>query len=194
MKLKSRYVSMALVGGCLVALAAVMSVFAHPGRQWQGGPREPLGFLKRAISEAGAPALTAEQENQLTTLVKSSRGDGPSDAVKQAHAAYNAAILAGDLAGAQSQASVLAQLSSSRMQALAKAQVDVVNILKAGGQLDALKTKFGDRLVQVIGSVAGGPGFGGFGGHGGPRGRGGRPGGPGEGPGGGGRPRTPPGN
>lgn len=189
MKLKSRSVSIAVIGGCLVALAAVAGVFAHPGRQGQGGQREPLGFLKRAISEAGAPDLTAEQETQLTALIKASRGERPSDAEKQAHAAYSAAILAGDLAGAQAQASVLAQLSSSRMQALAKVQIDVVNILKAGGQLDALKTKFGDRVVQIIGSVAGGPGFGG---PGGPGGRGGRPGGPGAGPGDGGRPRTPP--
>ena len=64
--------------------------------------RAAAGGSRRRVEAPAAPALTAEQETQLTTLVKASRGDGPSDAVKEAHAAYNAAILAGDLAGALS--------------------------------------------------------------------------------------------
>src|SRR5215475_1317540 len=73
--------------------------------------RDPLGFLKRAITEANAPALSADQETQLTTLITNlhaSRPKGPDETLKAAHTAYNAAILAGDLAAAQAQITIIA--------------------------------------------------------------------------------------
>ncbi|MGE0128656.1 MAG: hypothetical protein AB7U82_11300 [Blastocatellales bacterium] len=157
----------AIVGGAAMVLA-------------QQGPqrrqRDPLGFLKRAITEANAPALTAEQETQLKAQIASFRDaqpDEPDEALHAAHTAYNDAILAGDLATAQAQAAIIAnrsaELSNARLQALAKFHVDAQAVLKNGGQWELLKQKFGDRLVGMIGSLAGGPPFGGprpGGGHG----------------------------
>lgn len=174
-----------------VLLLAALAVAGNAGlvAQGQGRPQGPpdggLGFLKRAISDAGATALTSDQESQITALVAAFReanAPKPNDEVKAAHDAYDAAILAGDLATAQAKAAVLSDLiavqSKARMQAAAKLEIEVLAILKSGGQLDALKTKFDDRVVRIVASLAGGPGFG----FGGPGGRGG-PGGPG-GPGG----------
>lgn len=176
MKLRLQLTSSALLIGCL--LTAATSVVAQPDQP--RGPREPLGALKHAMTEAGAPDLTSDQEAQLRVLISGFRREQPSEGDRQAHTAYNAAILAGDLAAAQAQAAIIAQLSSSRLQPLAKFEIDVLSVLTSGGQLDALKAKFGDRLVQLVGSLAGGP-------RQGSRGPGGRP---GEGPGGP-RPRTP---
>jgi hypothetical protein len=178
MKLKFDTTTLILIAACLLVTAA--TAFAQPA---QPPRREPLGFLKRAIADAGAPELTADQETQLTSLIRTFHESTPSDAEKAAHRAFNDAILAGDLAGAQAQAGLLAQFSSAHLQSSAKLQIDILNILKTGGQLDALKAKFGEGLIQILGSVAGGPGFGG------PGRPGGGPGGPGGGP-----PRTPPGN
>lgn len=170
-----------------VLLLAALAVAGNTGlvAQGQGRPQGPpdggLGFLKRAISDAGATALTSDQESQITALVTAFReanAPKPNDEVKAAHDAYDAAILAGDLATAQAKAAVLSDLiaaqSKARMQAAAKLEIEVLAILKSGGQLDALKTKFDDRVVRIVASLAGGPGFG----FGGPGGRGG-PGGPG---------------
>lgn len=136
---------------------------------------DALGFLKRALTEAGATALTSDQEMQLNTLITNYRNalpNGPDETLKAARAAYDAAVLAGDLTAAQAQATIIAnrmaELSGARLQAEAKFQTDVVAVLKGGGQLDALKQKLGDgRVVGLIASLAGGPPFGGppFGGH-----------------------------
>lgn len=155
------------------------TALAQPGHQ-----RDPLGFLKHALTEANAPALSTDQETQLTTLITNFRNankpTGPDETLKAAHAAYAAAILAGDTAAAQAQAGIIAskmaELSGARLQAQAKFDTDVIAILKAGGQLDPLKQKFGDEhVVGLVSSLAGGPGFGGPGF--------GPPGGPGFGPG-----------
>ncbi len=135
----------------------------------RGGQRDALGFLKRALSEAGAPALTSEQETQLNTLIndfRSSLPTGPDEALKAARDAYSAALLAGDLTAAQAQATIIAsrtsELSSARLQAATKFQIEALAALKNGGQLDALRQKLGDeRVVGLISSLAGGPPFGG---------------------------------
>ncbi len=143
----------------------------------QRGPeRDALGFLKRALNEAGASALTSEQETQLNALITSIRGskpDGPDETLEAARKAYSAALLAGDLAAAQAQATIIAnrtaELSSARLQASTKFQIEALAALKSGGQLDALRQKLGDeRVLGLIASLAGGPGFGGpgFGGPG----------------------------
>ena len=141
-----------------------------------GQPRERLGSLKRALEQAGAAALTAQQETDLNTLIASFRETlptEPDEALKAAHDAYADALLAGDIAAAQAQATIIAnrqaQLSATRLTAEAKFVVSALAILKSGGQLDALIQKFDDRVVGLVRSLAG---------PGGPRG------GPGGGPGG----------
>ena len=189
MKTRERLVSITLLLLCAIAASATTAL-GQPGRQ-----RDPLDPLKRALNEANAPALTSQQETQLTELITTFRNGqmtGPDAALEAAHTAYDSAILAGDLAAAQAQAAIIGSHTgakgTARLQASAKLEIDVLAILKGGGQLDALRQKFGDeRLVGIVGSLAGGPPFGG----GRPPGRpeGGRPeGGPGFGPG-----RRPPG-
>lgn len=169
------------IGGATVAMA-----------QGRGGPRRPnidqaqdgtrpqhdaLGFLKRALTDANAPALTSQEETELNTLITNfhqAQPHGPDQTLQAAHTAYNNAILAGDLATANAQATIIANhtaaLGNTRLQAEAKFDTDVLTILKNGGQLDPLKEKLGDHLVGTINSLVGGPPFGG----------------PGFGPGGGG--------
>src|SRR5262245_9327381 len=136
MKLPVR-ISIALLTLTCVAASGVLMATAQ-----QRSKPEPLGFLKRAITEANAPALSADQETQLTTLLtdfRSAEPKGPDETLQAAHKALNAAVLAGDLAAAQAQAAIIAskssELNSARLQALAKFQIDFLNVLKAGGQL-----------------------------------------------------------
>jgi hypothetical protein len=91
--------------------------------QRPGGPPQPpdiLAGLKHALEEAGAPALSSAQETQLEDLIKAFRQaqnqSGPSDAVQAAHRAYDAAILAGNLSAAQSQATIIANALAGRHQ------------------------------------------------------------------------------
>lgn len=176
----------------LVGLTASVTTTSLAQR---GQRHDPLGFLKHALAEAGASALTSDQETQLNTLITNFRNARPSEpdaTLKAAHTAYIAALLSGDLSAAQAQAAIIAShtsdLSSARLQAVTKFQIDALAVLK-GGQLDALRQKLGDEhVVGLIGSLAGGPPFGGPPG-GGPRGGFGgapgfapmhRPGGPGQ--------------
>lgn len=195
MKLPTRLITVTVILVCAVAGGVIMALAQ------QRPQHDPLGFLKRAITEANAPALSTDQETQLTTLITNFRNaqpKGPDETLEAAHKAYAAAILAGDLAAAQAQIAIITsrggELSGARMQAMAKFQIDFLAVLKAGGQLDPLKQKFGDHLLGILGPFAGGPPFGGRpGGPGGPGGHG--PGGPGgpHGPGPGFAPRFGPG-
>lgn len=170
MKLREKLASIAIVALCVI-IGGASVVLANSVSQ-----RDALRSLKRAITEANAPALTADQETQLNTLITAYRDalpDEPDEALEAAREAFDAAILAGNLTAAQAQATIIAnrsaELSKIRLQALAKFQIDVQAVLKAGGQWELLKTKFGERLVGIVGSLAGGPGFGGRGpggGHG----------------------------
>lgn len=143
--------------------------------------RDPLAQLKRAITQANAPVLTGTQEtalNALITAYKDAQPDGPDAAIEAAHDAYVAAILAGKLADAQAQATIIANraavLSKAHLDADAKFDIDVLTILSNGGQLAPLNTKFtAERVLGLVDSLAGGHG-GGFdggpgGGHGGGR-------------------------
>ena len=177
----------------LIAFIGILmtgGALAHP----QGQPRDPLGFLKHAISQAGGPALTTQQETDLLALIESARPTppGPDDDLKLAHEAFATAVLAGDAATAQAQAAIIAarqaQFGATRLAAEAKFAVSAVGILKSGGQLSALlQASDQNRVVGLVRSLLGPGGFGGPGGPG--RGPGGGPGGPG--PGG---PRRPPSN
>lgn len=160
---------------CALAGSAIIAT-AQPQRP----QRDALGFLKRALTEATAPALTTAQETQLNTLITSFRDalpDGPDEQLKAAHTAYNNALLAGDAAAAAAQATIIANrsaaLTAARLQADAQFKIAVLAVLKSGGQLDALQQKFGaERVLGIVGSLAGGRGFGGPDGHGGPGGSG----------------------
>ena len=183
MMTRKNLLAIAITGICLIATGVATATIQ------QGPPaqHDPLARLKRAITEASAPVLSAEQETQLTELAKAFREANkptPNEAFKAAHDALNAAILAGNQAAVQTQVDALATLQTAqakaRLAADAKFKADVLAILRAGGQLEPLKTKLGDdRLVMLAGSLAGG---------GGPGGRPGGPGGPGFGPGGPGGP------
>jgi hypothetical protein len=149
----------------------------------QSSTRDPLAGLKRAITQASAPALTAQQEADLTALItayKDAQPDEPSEELQTAREAYDAAILAGDQTAANAQAVIISNLlataSNTKLQTQARFEIAVLASLKAGGQFTALQTKLGDdRLLALVGSLAGGPG-GGPGGPGGGRGGGhGRP-------------------
>jgi hypothetical protein len=157
----------ALVGSTVVAVAQPQ----RPQRE-----RDPLSFLKRALTEASAPALTTAQETQLNALITSFREaqpDGPDEQLDAARTAYNNALLAGDVATATAQAAIIANRSgallATRLQADTEFKIAVLTVLKSGGQLDALQQKFGaERVLGIVGSLAGGRGFGGPGGPGGP--------------------------
>lgn len=169
-----------LIGSATVAMAQGRSPRRPDIDQAQDGTRpkhDALGFLKHALTEANAPALTSQEETDLNTLVTNfhqSQPHGPDQTLQAAHTAYNNAILAGDLATAQAQATVIANhtaaLGNTRLQAEAKFDADVLTILKNGGQFDPLKQKLGDHVLGVINSLVGGPPFGGpgFGPGGGP--------------------------
>jgi Spy/CpxP family protein refolding chaperone len=166
MKLRGSFVSLTLALAGLMAVG--VGVVAQPRPQ-----RDPLGFLKRSITEAGAPALTSQQETQLNDLItafRQAQPHGPDEALQAARTAYDNALLAGDLAAAQAQAAIIANrtaaLSNARLQAEAKFKLDALAVLRTGGQFEPLKQKFGnERLLGLVGSLIGGfgggrPGFG----------------------------------
>lgn len=186
MKLQVKWLSISMLLLCAIA-GSVSTAF---GQQ----QRDPLGQLKRAITQANAPVLTATQETALTALItayKDAQPDEPDAVLEAARDAYNAALLAGSLADAQAQATIIANrsavLSKARLDGQAKFVIDVLTILSNGGQLAPLNTKFGaERVLGLVSSLAG-HGF--RGDHGGPGGGGPGAGGPGTGGPGGGGPR-----
>jgi hypothetical protein len=130
--------------------------------------RDPLRGLKRALTEANAPALTAAQETQLNTLITAYQDtlpDEPDAALEAARDAFDAAVLAGNLAAAQAQAAIIAtrtaELTNNKLRAEAQFEIAALALLKSGGQYDPLVTKFGaDRVLALVGSLVG-HGFGG---------------------------------
>lgn len=143
-----------------------------------GGPGgDPLGRLKRALQQAGAPELSVSQEDQLNALISehraAMRSQRPEGGPGGDRIEWEKAILAGDLgradALAASMAASIAEMSRARLQSQASLSVQVLNVLK-GTQLDLLLAKFGTSGVFRLVSFAGG-------GMRGPAGRG--PGGPG---------------
>jgi hypothetical protein len=121
--------------------------------------RDPLAALNRAISRAGATALTSDQQTQLNTLLANYEAALPDEddaTLDAARTAYNDAVLADNLAAATAQATIIANhtaaLTSARLQAKAQLQIGVLGVLKSGGQLDALIAAFGqDRVLELIG-------------------------------------------
>ena len=128
---------------------------------------DPLKGLKKALEQAGALALTTTQEDQLKTLIQTYRDSQthePSDALQAARDAFEAAILAGDQAKANAQATVIANLEATEhvahLQAEATFKLAVIALLKTNGdQAGLLRTKFGDEgFLRILDSLAGGHG------------------------------------
>src|SRR5215216_75283 len=138
---------------CAAFGSASMSM-AGPAKE-----RDPLAGLNRAISRAGATALSTEQQTQLNTLIANYQAalpDEDDDTLEAAREAYDAAILAGDLTAATAQAAIIANrtaaLTSAKLQARAQFLIGVLAVLKSGGQLTALIATFGeDRVLELIG-------------------------------------------
>jgi hypothetical protein len=147
----------ALLLGVFVA-SAIGAWADHNGRT-----RDPLGLLKRAITTAAAPELTAAQETALTTLItnyKATLPTGDDTALEAARDAYDAALLAGNLAAAQTQATAIAmrqaQLSDARLKGEAQFKIAALANLQAGGQLAILRQRFeDDRVLDIVGSLIG---------------------------------------
>jgi hypothetical protein len=128
-------------------------------------PRDPLTHLKRALSAAGAPALTTQQEDQLNSLITAFQANrpksGPDATIQAAQQAYDNAILAGDLAAAQVQVTALANQMTAhmtaRLQVEAGLKVQIVNSLKTNGdQLNLLVQHFGaEKVSRMLGMFAG---------------------------------------
>lgn len=151
-----------LVPFTFLLLCAMVSS-ASPALAHDGGQRDPLRSLRRALTEADAPALTTEQETQLNTLITNFRAalpDEPDEMLEAARTAFNNAVLAGDLTAAQAQAQIIANrtaaLANARLQAEAQFEIGVLAVLRSGGQLDPLVARFGnDRLLGLVDSLIG---------------------------------------
>ncbi len=130
----------------------------------QNGPqRDPLRTLRRAITEANAPALTADQETQLTTLItayQDSLPDEPDTVLEAARDAFNAAVLAGNLSAAQAQATIIAnrtaESTNTKLRSKAVFEIGVLAVLRSGGQLDPLVQAYtSERVLGLIDSLVG---------------------------------------
>lgn len=167
----------------VVTLAVGAALAQRPGG---GTPPDALGGLKRALADANAAELSSQQEEQLKTLItafrEANKPQGPPAGLEEAHRAYEAAILAGNLSAANTAAASITTAMqanlTARQQALAKFQIDALAVLKANAeQYSALLKRVGTAgIVRLVGSLAGGGGRPGPGGPGGPGG------GPGAGP------------
>lgn len=148
----------------------VSALMAQPQHQ-PGAPGPPqhdsLAGLKRSLTEAGAPALSTQQEQQLTQLIETARENhpkGPNEIMEAARRAYDNAIVAGNLAAANAQAAIIAQQISTdvntHLQAEAKFKIDALNVVKGNAnQITALTQRFGTAgLSHLLNSLAGGPG------------------------------------
>ena len=148
--------------GILLSTAFLLSTFivsAAFGFDDHGGPtRDSLGGLAKAIADAGAPSLTAAQItaiNAAATTLKASIPTTTPTALTDAQTAYNTAILAGDLATAQAAAGVISGIitgqQNAHLIAEAKFSIDVITILKNGGQWSYLIQKFtSTQLIRVL--------------------------------------------
>lgn len=156
MKMRGKFSSVAVLLLCMVVGGASTAAA-------QSRTRDPLAFLRQAITVAGTLSLTTAQETQLTNLITAYQNaipDEPDAALEAARTAYRDAILAGNLAAAQAQATIIANrtaaLISARLQAEAQFEIGVLAVLRTGGQLDALNQRFGtDRVLEIVDSLIG---------------------------------------
>lgn len=154
---------------CAALCLGVGALMAQPQRPQGPPPRDPLTGLKHALTEAGAPALSTQQEQHLMQLIETARENrpkGPNESMDTARRAYDNAVIAGNLAAANAQAAIIAQQISTdataHLQAEAKFKIDALNVLKSNpNQITALAQRFGTAgLSHLLNSLAGGPGGG----------------------------------
>ena len=168
--MKNNSIRLTVMAGSLLGLLLATAVAQ------QGPARDPLVPLKHALSEAGAPALTANQEQQLNSLITAFRNahqpGTPNTTLQSALQAYQTAILNGDNTTAQAQADSIANeqanVARKNLKDRAKLEIDVLAVLKSNDdQVGLLLKRIGSAgLSGLLGSLAG-PG--GPGGPGGPR-------------------------
>jgi hypothetical protein len=124
--------------------------------------------LKMALTEAAAPALTAQQEDQIKqTLTDFHNNQGahmPNQNLLAAQRAYDDAVLAGDSATAQAQATIISTLratdGASRLQAETSVKIQIVNVLKSNNnQITILQQRFGSAGLSRILNGLVGPGM-----------------------------------
>ncbi|MBP6820141.1 MAG: hypothetical protein KA368_01285 [Acidobacteria bacterium] len=176
----------------VIFMATMMLCLSVAALAQQRPQFDPLMRLKHTLQSANAPALSTAQEDQLKALIQQAHDahpGAPDPALQAAHEALEAAIFAGNQAAADAQVAIIANLSSAMMSNGLKGHatftIQALAVIKSNqAQLDALVQKIGSAgVVELMGSLVGGPGRpGGLGGPGGPGGPGGgRPGGFGAG-------------
>ena len=107
--------------------------------------------------------LTADQSASILGLIttyRSTRSVSVDPTLSAAYDALDTAILAGDQATIQTQVAIIAtrkaELGSANLQAVADFEAAVVAILRTGGQLDKLTTRYGNyRTLEIIGDLIG---------------------------------------
>lgn len=145
----------------LTGLSLVPFIGGQPGwAQQPPWPRDSLRVLRLALREAGAPALTGQQEDALRSLLVTYRlSRRPPQQIlavlQAARRAYDEAIVAGDSVTAKSQATTIANQSaaliSTTLQGETDVKVGIVNVLKQNeAQLSLLVKRFGTRGVARL--------------------------------------------
>jgi hypothetical protein len=155
---------------CMVAmLAGTALAQGRMGRMGRGGQMQPQDLLmplKNALENAGAVALSSDQETKIGTLITNFHAANPpvtanADA-QAARLKYDDAILAGQTAVASAQIPILVanqtSQASARMLANAAFAIAVVQSLTPD-QVSALAKRMGSGgFVRLVESLAGGPG------------------------------------
>ncbi len=152
---------------CMVAmLAGTALAQGRMGRMGQGQPQNLLMPLKNALQNAGAVALSSDQETKISTLITNFRAANqpaaPSADVQAARLKYDDAILAGQTAVASAQIPILVanqtSQASSRLMSDAAFAMAVVQVLTPD-QVSTLVNRMGSGgVVRMVESLAGGPG------------------------------------
>src|SRR5947209_326870 len=115
-------------------------------------PPDPTSRLNHALTDAGAPALSSDQQAQIQalfeTLHQAMEANKPDQSTQSLHQAYESAIQAGDLAAAQADAATIASQMAATQAANMKAEaafaVGLVNVLKSNpSQIQALQQRMG---------------------------------------------------
>ncbi len=143
----------------LIGIVAMSAIVTNA----QSRSKDPLSSLKRSITLSGGTALTADQSASILGLMTTYRATKTRTVDPTLSAAYDAldtAILAGDQASIQAQVAVIAtrkaELGAVNLQAVADFETAVVAILRTGGQLDKLTTRYGNyRTLEIIGDLIG---------------------------------------
>ncbi len=168
--MKHHRVRLILAVSCL--LLTIGSPLWAQGRRMQAqagsaSQRDPLAFLTRAIQNAGAPALTTAQQQQLQSLIQSYQAArqavGSDPGVQSAQQSLDDAILSGNAANvskaADTLAGALAPLQLKNLEVQANFEVQALAVLQP--QVAALVQKDGNAgLLRILRSLSGGgPGF-----------------------------------